>query len=324
MKGKYRIIVQNKRIKYDFEIKRNITIIRGDSATGKTILVDLIREYYENGEDTGIQLNCEKTCTVLEGRNWKEQLKLLEHSIIFIDEGNPFVASTEFATAIQKTNNYYVIVTRERLAGLPYSVNEIYGIRNSGKYGQLKQTYNEMYRIYSPESIVSEITPEVVITEDSNSGFQFFSNVCKENGIECETVHGKSNIFGYLEKHKEQKLLVIADGAAFGPEMEKIMKLIKIQGNITLYLPESFEWIILKAGIVQDGNIQQILLEPWKYIDSKEYFSWERFFTWLLVEKTDGTYLKYNKTSLNSAYLQETLIKKIFKVMEKIRLTDKD
>lgn len=28
MKGKYRIIVENKKIRYDFEIKRNITIIK--------------------------------------------------------------------------------------------------------------------------------------------------------------------------------------------------------------------------------------------------------------------------------------------------------
>ena len=50
MKGSHKIIVQNKRIRYDFEIRRNITVIRGDSATGKTALVDMIREHYENGE----------------------------------------------------------------------------------------------------------------------------------------------------------------------------------------------------------------------------------------------------------------------------------
>lgn len=148
MKGKYRVVVQNKRIKYDFELKRNITIIRGDSATGKTALVDMIREYYENGEDSGIELTCEKSCAVLEGRNWKSQLALLQNSIIFIDEGNTFVTSKEFAKEVQDSSNYYVIVTRESLATLPYAVDEIYGIRNSGKYGNLKQTYNEMYRIY--------------------------------------------------------------------------------------------------------------------------------------------------------------------------------
>ena len=44
MKGIHRIIVQNKRVKYDFELRRNITVLRGDSATGKTNLVEMIRE----------------------------------------------------------------------------------------------------------------------------------------------------------------------------------------------------------------------------------------------------------------------------------------
>ena len=45
MKGAYHIVVQNKNLKYEFDIKRNITIIKGDSATGKTTLIELIREY---------------------------------------------------------------------------------------------------------------------------------------------------------------------------------------------------------------------------------------------------------------------------------------
>ena len=48
MKGSYSISVQNNRIKYEFTIKRNITVVQGNSATGKTSLVDLIREGLEN------------------------------------------------------------------------------------------------------------------------------------------------------------------------------------------------------------------------------------------------------------------------------------
>ena len=59
--------------------------------------------------------------------------------------------SDEFAACIQKTDNYYVIATREGIPSLPYSVNEIYGIRNSGKYGELKQTYQEFYHLYNVE-----------------------------------------------------------------------------------------------------------------------------------------------------------------------------
>ena len=48
MRGKHRVIVSTKRLKYDFEIRKNLTIIRGDSATGKTTLVDIIQEYVNN------------------------------------------------------------------------------------------------------------------------------------------------------------------------------------------------------------------------------------------------------------------------------------
>ncbi|MDO4340180.1 MAG: hypothetical protein Q4C91_19155 [Eubacteriales bacterium] len=76
----------------------------------------------------------------------------MKERIVFIDEGNVFVYSTEFARAVQESDNYYVIVTREGLANLPYSVEEIYGIRESGKYATIKQTYNELYHIYGKHS----------------------------------------------------------------------------------------------------------------------------------------------------------------------------
>lgn len=38
MKGKHHVIVKNRSLHYEFDIKRNITIIQGDSGTGKTTL----------------------------------------------------------------------------------------------------------------------------------------------------------------------------------------------------------------------------------------------------------------------------------------------
>ena len=72
----------------------------------------------------------------------------MSNTIVFIDEGNAFVKSTEFASEIKKTDNYYVIVTRESLEILPISVDEIYGIRSSKKYGVLAPVYHEFYHIY--------------------------------------------------------------------------------------------------------------------------------------------------------------------------------
>ena len=170
MKGTHKVQIQNKRVRYEFELRRNLTVLRGDSASGKTILVDLVQEHVDNGDNSSVQITCDKGCFALGGATWRGQLSEMRDSIVFIDEGNPFVFSDEFSHAIQQTDNYYVIVSREGLPNLPYSVTEIYGIRSSGKYGGLKQHYHEFYRIYGQALNSGEISPTAVITEDSHSG----------------------------------------------------------------------------------------------------------------------------------------------------------
>ena len=125
-------------------------------------------------------------------------LKWFHAIIIFIDEGNEFIKTEEFAGKIQKTDNYYVIASRESLPSLPYSVEEIYGIKTFGKYGTLKQSYHEFYRIYGADTYKGSVNPEIVITEDSNSGYQFFEHVCKDNGLKCETLNGKYKCTEFL------------------------------------------------------------------------------------------------------------------------------
>ena len=319
MKGIHKVVVGTKYLKYEFELRRNLTIIRGDSATGKTTLVDMIRTHMNDGESGPVTLNCDKGCYVVEGNLWKGQLNNIQDSIVFIDEGNEFVKTKDFARAIQQTDNYYVIVIREGLPALPYSVEEVYGIRTSGKYGTLKRSYHSFYRIY-PDSTTEKIKPEKILTEDSNSGYQFFDAVCAEHQIQCDTANGKSNVFSYLKAHKDEKILVIADGAAFGPEMDRVLQLVQTRKNLALYLPESFEWLILSSGILKDAETTQILQTPSNYIDSKKYFSWERYFTELLTEKTSRTYLNYTKKTLNEAYLNDGTKNAILRQMGKLKI----
>ena len=319
MKGIHRVVVQNKRVRYDFELRRNLTILRGDSATGKTTLIDMVRDHIDNGNDSSIDLICDKSCYVLEGVTWRGQLSEMKDSIVFIDEGNGFVFTDEFSSAIQETDNYYVIVSREGLPNLPYSVTEIYGIRTSGRYGGLKQHYNEFYRIYGTTAPEQDVRPRIVITEDSNAGFRFFQSICEENGISCMTAGGKSNILqAARDVDSDTDILLIADGAAFGSEMDRVMKFIKGHPGILLYAPESFEWIILSANPLKDTDIPRMLETPSDYIESAEFFSWERFFTKLLTDKTQGTYLQYSKRQLNPGYLKGSVKDTILDEMVKI------
>lgn len=320
MKGKYHVVVQNKRLRYEFDIKRNITIIRGDSATGKTTLYTMIALAARQGKSSGVTVQCEKKCRTLEELDWKLVLPTLCGYIIFLDEDNHFIKTAEFAGMAKKSDNYFVIITREDLPNLPYSVEEIYGIHQAGKYNDMKKIYNEFYHIYSTKEIKEKIRPDKVIVEDSNSGYDFFHNICCEENIPCESARGKSNIPNALQSSRCENLLVIADGASFGSEMNELYQFMNIHKNTRCYLPESFEWMILKSGLIDGKEVQDILAHPQDYIESLEYFNWERFFTGLLIKYTQGTYLSYSKNKLNEAYLHEKSKKAILKIMEWIVL----
>lgn len=180
MIGAYRVVVSNKYLKYEFNIKRNITVIKGNSATGKTTLIEMLREY--NEEDSGITVQCDKKCVVLYGKDWDKKLLVITDSIVFIDESGRFTKSTDFANAIQNTNNYYVIVSREKLSALPYSIQEIYGIRENGKYMGLKTQYinnvDEMVELYAPESfeyilLLSDIFKSKVLKDELEETYNY-------------------------------------------------------------------------------------------------------------------------------------------------------
>ena len=111
-------------------------------------------------------LNCfARKGVVIEGNGWEKQLSDVAQSVVFVDEGNRFVSSVEFARFIQGTDNYYVLVTREGLSALPYSVEEIYGIRSSGKYGGLKPLYHEIYQLYTDKLYSAGGTKEALLAE---------------------------------------------------------------------------------------------------------------------------------------------------------------
>ena len=134
MKGTQHVEVSNRNAKFRFDLHRNITIVRGDSGTGKTTLYNMIADYTRLKAESGVNLSSTKPCVALMDMDWKNQLDGISNSIVFIDEGATYISSEKFAEAIKNSDNYYVIFNREGLHQLPYSVEEIYQIKTSGKY----------------------------------------------------------------------------------------------------------------------------------------------------------------------------------------------
>ena len=242
---------------------------------------------------------------------------------MFVDDTQKFVRSHAFQHAARHSSNYYVIVARDELPQLPYSVDEIYGLKNTNrattKYPVYTRTYTSTYRIYGDELYDGD-RPEEVIVEDSNAGYEFFKVLCAKSKIRCVSAGGKSNIYETALSSQAQKLLVIADGAAFGPEMPYVYSLRRFK-EIELFLPESFEWLVLRSGLFNDVETQDMLLHPADFIDCEKFFSWEQFFTKQLRELTRDSYLAYRKEALNPAYLQQHELNTIAESLPKLGIT---
>lgn len=78
-----------------------------------------------------------------------------------------------------------------------------------------------------------------------------------------------------------------------------------------LFLPESFEWLILNSGIVSDNDIEDILSRPYDFIESEKYFSWEQFFADLLITRTQRKTYRYEKGKIADYYLSDKSVSRI-------------
>lgn len=318
MRGRHHVILETKHLKYEFDICRNITVVQGDSATGKTTLVELVRDYSIRGESSGIRLQSDVKCNVFSGNSdsWETVLGTYKSSIVFFDEGYDFVFTKKFAEVILGTDNYYVIIARKALKNLPYSIKEIYGIRTTGKYHFPEQVYHEFYPLVDTgvkSSLICANTEYVLLVEDEKSGYQFFSSLTNN----CVGVGGNSNFFSdILREGKNKAIYVVADGAAFGAYINDILELRKRDYNLSIYMPESFEWLILKSGVVSINNVKDVLEHPEDYIDSSEYITWERFFNDYLCDATkDDKIKKYSKSHLSEYYLSSSAKKSIVSIL---------
>ena len=167
--------------------------------------------------------------------------------------------------------------------------------------------------LYQDLNVGFEI-PDAAVVEDSKSGYQFYNALCNRLGIPCYTATGVANLKRTIHECPEHNILAIGDGAAFGPYIEKVLGQ-RVYKNVRLFLPESFEWTLLRSGLIPSGDIPKILEDPSSYIESRDYLSWERFFTDVLVKYSADTRYAYKKARFNEQYLKPQAMNAVSKVL---------
>lgn len=320
MTGKYNLIVRNKFVKYELEVKRKYTILRGDTAKGKTYLAEILFR------KAGTEVICKANIQYIPGDLWRDLFSTVSGRIFILDEDTDGLGSDEFAKAMSESDNYFILITRESMPNIPYSISEIYTLSSVEKFNNLNKKYTETVFSSIYDKVIVEGVPDIVITEDTNFGNKFFKEVFKDSIVYPDSnadvkelwSGGKSTVIKKLDRLKKdgvlkgKKVFVIVDGAAFGSDIGDVYNFVKANNfDVTVFLPESFEYLLLKVL----NRFKDELLETWNYADSKVFDSWEQYYTSLIEGMNVLRFQKYKKEEFNPYYLRysEEVIKMLGK-----------
>lgn len=294
MIGEFLVEIKNADVAYKFILKRNITVLKGEGASGKTLLYDLV-DIFNNSDQKGVTVRVTGGASIetLNRQRFNDGVLLTrskQNRIFIIDEDSNFVNSNDFAVQAINSGFYFILINRDKLDQLSCSIHEIY---------QLKQTHDrfiEFIPLYPNDSYGNIKLHHKVVTEDKGAGRQFFSRY--DSSLDVEGADGRSDIIHHVPAM--EPTLVVADGAAFGFNMATTLPLVQ-EADGGLIVKESFEYVILKSGIVHSKDSRMLTLDK-PAVDSRLYFSWEQYYTELLCGVTAGTPLAYKKEHLPQEY----------------------
>lgn len=113
-------------------------------------------------------------------------------------------------------------------------------------------------------------------------------------------------------------IYVFVDGAAFGNQIEYLLTLIDslLGCNICVFVPESFEYLLLNTSRFRDLCYNE-LLNTSDYVESSIYRTYENYFEDLLSNICNDNFsnVKYEKVSwnkLNLFFKQNSLLEEVF------------
>ena len=305
MKGKHIISITSRKATYHLELERKISLLKGNSGTGKSSLIRLISEYLEYGKQSGLKLSTDSNVSLTVMTNsadWSEILSSAHDTVLFIDEDVHYLYDESFQRELWRADCYAVIVSRSgRFTALPYSIFCIYGLVTVKKG---TNTATTLYRLYEEKNERSNF--DLVLTEDSNSGYEM-AQFSFENS-DVATAGGNSLVTAKLRGlgRAHDHVCVIVDGAAFGAFIEPTLKYAEIRGDTWVLAPESFEYVLLNFNEVKRhlSSDQGELTRTYDFCDSSEYGSWEQYYEDLLKQVTEEVFgFTYSKRKLNQWFL---------------------
>lgn len=115
MQGKQRFILTEEYIRYVIEVDRRVSLLCGDSGTGKS---EMYRALFRAVEDNDTLVRLESSCTVKPLNNqtdWKAFFdEHKDENILYVvDEDTYYIRSKSFANKFHQTKGYLLLLCRE-------------------------------------------------------------------------------------------------------------------------------------------------------------------------------------------------------------------
>ena len=141
-----RLRLSTRKVNYDLELERRVTIIRGSSASGKTLFCNLVRSSINHPKE--IQLTCERRVRVFNEvpANWDAWGAYNANTVFVMDEDVYLEESaSEFYKHLRDYDCWLIYITRNSTSSLELEcdISSVKCLHTSGKYITLVDAISE-------------------------------------------------------------------------------------------------------------------------------------------------------------------------------------
>lgn len=158
MKGRHSISIISRKASYHLVLERKVSILKGNSGTGKSSLIRLISEYLEYGKKSGVKVAVDSSASLgvlTNSSDWETVLSAVKNRVLFVDEDVDYIYTEAFQKELWGADCYVVIISRSGMfTGIPYAIFGIYELITE-KNGE--NTATSMYQLYEGENVQSSM-----------------------------------------------------------------------------------------------------------------------------------------------------------------------
>lgn len=225
------------------EITGKFNVVIGESGIGKTLMTDIARRFMQAD---GSEVRKPKPIYSVNGWISEKRIANAQDSVFVMDETFESEWLRSVLPTMKQSSNYYIFVTREGLAEVPYGISNVFKVNsNSGR---------RCYMVPAYSNVTSRVVDRsgTIIAEDSGLGYKHLCDICGEERV--LTSQGKSKIANLVFSLPDNQIYtIVCDCCGLGKDARNLLDL-QSAGRCRLFDSTSFEQEVLSRAFAKYYN----------------------------------------------------------------------